>query len=50
MVWRDDDTEEALRAAYPAEQQVDVMQRDHTGLALLHIIVRKSDSEKGNLQ
>jgi hypothetical protein len=27
-----------------------IMQRDHTGLALLHIIVRKSDSEKGNLQ
>ena len=25
------------------------MQRDHTGSALLHIIVRKSDSEKGNL-
>jgi hypothetical protein len=27
-----------------------IMQRDHTGLELLHIIVHKSDSEKGNLQ
>jgi transposase len=29
VAWRDDDTEEALRAAYRAEQRVDVRQRLH---------------------